>query len=139
MKKKKLTNGEKRECRLRYLYRQLKRVGKIKKDTPMKACRGELEKKISLQEKSPRKKRISGNPSPPSKKARRKTRKWLRSKLTQAMQVAKKARRERRKTYNEKKRTKGKVPSIKNIKNANEIPKLPNKFSGRPKVNVDLV
>ena len=93
MRKKKLTNGEKRECRLRYLFRQLKRAGKIPKDALMKVWRGKLDSLITIQEKKPRKKRIS---SQPTKKQRRKTRKSLKAKFRNIMNLAKKARREAR-------------------------------------------
>lgn len=135
--KKKLTNGEKREISLRYLYRNLKRCGKIKKDMTFKQFRGV--KVISLNTPSvqrgvkegekpelaigdcyqwpKRKKRVSGQPT---KKHRRAARKSLRSRVTQLIQKAKKARRERRKAYHEKKKQK----NLSKVKSRKAVSKL---------------
>jgi len=98
MKKKKLTNGEKREIRLRFLRRQLMRAGKILKGTPLKECRGLLEEHIKLKDAKPRKKRKK---TTTTKKQRRKVRKTLKAKFRKAMNDAKKARRVKRKSAEE--------------------------------------
>lgn len=102
--KKKLTNGEKRECRLRYLFRQWKRCGKIPKGSPLCNWRDKLNRLVTLKESKPRKKKKKKPQQRPVAKAfRRKARKQLRAKFTRAIQIAKKARRERRKAYEQKK------------------------------------
>jgi hypothetical protein len=128
--RKKLTNGEKRELRLRYLRRCLIRSGKIPKGTALKECRGSLEE--HLEEKDLKKKKNAARRKRkikrtlPSKKQRRKTRKCLKAKFTRAIQLAKKARRERRKTYEQEKSNRFKENQNKRLQGDEDSRQVPN-------------
>lgn len=158
MKKKKSTEGQKREKTLRYRFRQLKKMSVISKDMTLKQFRGSefnafTTKKVTLTNKRGQefirkayvyvpfksfkevtKKDPRVKAPKPGRKDRRREKRSLRHKILIAIQKASKISKERRK--NEKNTTKAKVPRTKSAK---KISKLPNKFSGRPKVNVDLV